>query len=493
MRVKASSQGLEKIRQAKEKNCWGWDAESNPAPLKAASSLIQKDGQPGDTYPKGISAASWRRFLAGKDCIEVTAFQAFCRALGIDWEEVVDPRSNLKLQQRGDKDKFISEFWVGRKDLINQLTTKLRGNCRILVLTGITGIGKSALSYRLAQILELEDFKVEKRLNFEDDLASDFASVAYDLLIRFSEKVTPSDRQEPELLLKRLLYQLINNRYLVQIDSLERLLEGDEETGWNNFQDDWWVTFFQRLLAVPDCQSRLIITSQDFPTQFQELGYLERRHFEPLTGLDRLEQLDLFHKPSQDSDSNELRIDVSPESPNRPYLERIGAAYEGHPLALLVVASEILLDFSGNVLAYWNEYGCEIQEVEKARQQEQVELKTERLNLHKFTRRLRELVNKKVEESFTRLAKDFPKAYQLLCHGSGFRRPVPQGFWFRGLKKLGNEEDTLLEALDALRDRYLVEEIEDIGEDNILLRQHNLIRSVAQQHLKKLTTKSQSL
>jgi len=42
-------------------------------------------------------------------------------------------------------------------------------------------------------------------------------------------------------------------------------------------------------------------------------------------------------------------------------------------------------------------------------------------------------------------------------------------------------------ALDALRDRFLVEE--ELIDDEIHLRQHNLIRSVALEHLKKLTVR----
>lgn len=39
-------------------------------------------------------------------------------------------------------------------------------------------------------------------------------------------------------------------------------------------------------------------------------------------------------------------------------------------------------------------------------------------------------------------------------------------------------------ALEALRDRYLVEEV--VENDQFLLRQHNLIRSVALDHRKQL-------
>ena len=65
--------------------------------------------------------------------------------------------------------------------------------------------------------------------------------------------------------------------------------------------------------------------------------------------------------------SKKTELDVTPNAQGRPYLERIGAAYEGHPLALRVIAGEIKnRPFTGNVIAYWNRYGNEVEEVEKA-------------------------------------------------------------------------------------------------------------------------------
>jgi hypothetical protein len=78
----------------------------------------------------------------------------------------------------------------------------------------------------------------------------------------------------------------------------------------------------------------------------------------------------------------------------------------------------------------------------------------------------------------------------LLCLGSVYRRPVPETFWLKPLERLGFNEDKQRVVLDALRDRYLVEE--EIINDDLLLRQHNLIRSVALIHLKNWKTGEKS-
>jgi len=65
-----------------------------------------------------------------------------------------------------------------------------------------------------------------------------------------------------------------------------------------------------------------------------------------------------------------------------------------------------------------------------------------------------------------------------------YRCPVPEEFWLSHLEDWNYDEDQQQVALDALRDRYLVEEV--VENNQCLLRQHNLIRSVALEHLKKL-------
>jgi hypothetical protein len=61
---------------------------------------------------------------------------------------------------------------------------------------------------------------------------------------------------------------------------------------------------------------------------------------------------------------------------------------------------------------------------------------------------------------------------------------VPEEFWLSHLEDWDYDKDKQKVALDALRDRYLVEEV--VENNKYLLRQHNLIRSVALEHLKKL-------
>ena len=426
---------------------------------------------------------------------EIAARNASAFAFEILAKLDVNGASNQASQERRNNQPTSPNFfaydqaWVGRESLINNLISRIRGSCRLLVLVGITGIGKTALGERLAVELEdwFEDWNYYLQENFDNqEQTSDFGSVAARLLEKAGEVVTPDDRKDTQRLLHRLVKHLQDNRYLIQIDSLEMILEGNEEEGWSNFKDEWWVKFIQTLLTVDTCESCLILTSQDLPAQIAATGTRSQNFWlcQPLSGLEELEQLALF---------SEIGLDISSEAEGKPYLERIGKAYEGYPLALRVIAGEIVNSpFNGNVLAYWNHYGNEIEEIEKAIEEAKnygvTALADDQFNLHRYTRNLRRNVQVRLENTFNQLKQYAPNAYLLLCESSVYRCEVPEEFWLNHLEEWDIDEDKQEMALDALRDRYLVEE--RVDENNqYLLRQHNLIRSIALEKLKGLDEK----
>jgi SEFIR domain len=381
----------------------------------------------------------------------------------------------------------LDETWVGRSDLIGDLSQRVRGSCRLLMLVGITGIGKTALGERLA--VELadwfdNDWTCFHQENFDDEQQpSDFASVSARWLEKWGELITSEDRQDPQRLLNRSVRYLSQHRCLVQMDSLENILQGNEEEGWNDFQDEWWLKFFESYLKAEFCQSCIILTSQDLPGQIQMVGTRSQNfwHCQLLSGLEPSEQLALFEKTA---------LDISPTSAGKAYLERISSAYEGHPLALRVIAGEIKnKPFEGNVVAYWNKYGSEVEEVEKAIAEAQAGKSTgaeDKWQLDRFTQTLRKNVRSRLNTTFARLKDEVKWAYVLLCEASIYRCPVPQEFWLSHLEDWDRNEDEQKAALNALQERYLLEEIVEHSSSQCFLRQHNLIRSVSLVHLKTL-------
>ncbi|MEM9486385.1 MAG: tetratricopeptide repeat protein [Cyanobacteria bacterium P01_F01_bin.116] len=211
----------------------------------------------------------------------------------------------------------------------------------------------------------------------------------------------------------------------------------------------------QKFIAGTDCPSQLLLTSQDIPADLDTVGsrYPRFWHCQTLHGLNTDEQWELFQKLG-------LTMDIDQST-----LARIGAFYDGHPLVLRVIADEIRQPpFQGNVDRYWQYYEATFAET--------VTSKTNKLARSRLFRRR---VRQRVEQSLQRLPE---AARQMLCASAVFRRPVPITFWHAMLA----DGDTQV-AFDTLQDHHLVEYAPDDLSD-LLVRQHNLIRSVAYDQLK---------
>ena len=418
--------------------------------------------------------------------VSVAKFEEICEALGLDPRVIIQPQGKVENKavstptKETDLDRFFAydPFWVGRESFTLELTKKLKGACRLLLITGIAGVGKTALAERLS--VNLQDGTSQLlRENFDDqEKSTDFASIAARLLENCGQAVTPEDRADPQLLARRLMLHLQTTPYLILIDSLEQILKGNEQDGWSEFKDDGFVSFFRAVLASETFQSRFILTSQELPAQIVEIGsrYQNFWHCQPLGGLSEAEQQELFAKTG-----------LAPEPV--PELLRIGKAYEGHPLALRIIIGEIgSHPFYGNIVAYWQRYNHEIEAVEKAIA-EAAEGNTTGANdkwqLDRFTRALRRNVQQRLEQTFERLRQDAKYAYILLCETAVYRCPVPDDWWLSHLEDWQQSEAQQIAALDILCDRYLVEEMTE--DTQLLLKQHNLIRSVSLAHLQQLT------
>jgi nucleoside phosphorylase len=409
------------------------------------------------------------------------------KEIGNDSDSEVD-RNTAPSEKVPSSPNFFAydDAWVGRDNLIQELSDRIQNNCRLLILLGITGIGKTALGERLAVEVANwfeDDWSHYHQANFDDEQqTADFAGVAARWLEKWGELITPDDRKDPQRLLNRLIKHLQKNRYLIQIDSLENILQGNEEEGWSSFKDEWWLKFFGSYLKSASCESCFILTSQDLPGQLAEVGTRSQNFWHPqlLSGLDKPEQIVLFEK---------TKLDISPTSAGRPYLERIGTAYEGHPLALRIIAGEIKnKPFEGNVVAYWNKYGNEVEEVEKAIAEAQEEIsigRDDKWQLDRFTTTLRRNVRSRLDQTFKRLKEDAKWSYIMLCETSVYRCAVPEDFWLSHLEDWDRDEQEQVAALKMLEERYLVDK--KMSEENqIELRQHNLIRSISLEHLKQL-------
>lgn len=354
--------------------------------------------------------------------------------------------------------------WVGRESLVEALSQKIQGNCRVLMLVGITGIGKSSLAVRLSLEPKIaQTWVAVKLIRFDADQHS-FEQFARQLGQMPS---TSEFDQNPEKLVNDLVTHLQTHPCLLILDMVEEILEASNR-GELRYKDDLFTKFFEQLVKVESMPSRLILTSQDRPPVIAEGRYKERSHLEQLKGLNTVEAFELF-----------AIWEVQPKTDvEDQYLQRIIQVYEGHPLALGVIAGEIReAPYEGDIQAYWHDYGQEIVAVE----QKAADLRSNvnSMTLTDYSINLTDLVKCRIQRTFTRLQVSSPLAYVLLCMSATYRCSVERTAWLILIADSPKEAQTT--AFQTLQRRFLLETDYTVG--RVLYRLHSLIRSIALQHL----------
>lgn len=378
---------------------------------------------------------------------------------------------------------YRQEEWVGREEETDSLLEAIKGSCRITVILGITGIGKTALAERIIDELKSNQGNLLRR-NFDyDSTSSDksFMGVAKEWLRKLGENI-PVQERDLENILSLLADKLCHNPYVILIDSLEYILTGNEDMGWGDFVDEGWNKFFVKMLSAESCRSRFLLTSQDLPLQLRQVGERYRNFFsyKTLKGLEETKQIELFQKQGLDCGEEE-----------RYLLSRIGKAYMGHPLALLVIAGEIKNDFHASVTGYWERFGFEIEEVEKNLEEATKEggntTGQDKWKLDRYSGALIEQVKNRLKITFKRLENNAYAAFELICKVSVYRRPEAESAWLAQLEDDYDEEE-IRQALHILESRALVETTFDPSYKTKRLGLHNLIRSQALDCLSSITS-----
>lgn len=364
--------------------------------------------------------------------------------------------------------------WVGRESLVNALAEKIQGNCRVLMLLGITGIGKSSLAIRLSlEPTIAQTWLVIKLIRFDADQYA-FEQFTRQLLGHIPS--TSEFDQNPQKLVNDLVTHLQTHPCLLILDMVEEILEAGDRAELR-YKDDLFTKFFDQLVKIESMPSRLILTSQDRPPVIAEGRYQERSHLEQLKGLNTTEAFELFAvwgvHPKTDKEGE--------------YLQRIIQVYEGHPLALRVIAGEIReTPYYGDIQAYWHNYGQEIVAVEQQKQAADLRSNADSNTLTHYSINLTDLVKNRIERTFTRLQVSSPLAYVLLCMSATYRCSVERTAW---LILIGDSpKEAQLTAFQTLQRRFLLETDSTVG--RVLYRLHSLIRSIALQHLANFESKA---
>jgi hypothetical protein len=333
--IKASEWGLAKIKQARKEK--GWTVE-NPCWLMKASQVIQpnQSWENLEYFADGVSLGTWKRFLAGI-AINTRAFQAYCRVLELEWQEVVERLPNPPITANFSSANAnwgeapdVPVFYGRTAELMELEKWLVLERCRLVALLGMGGIGKTALSVRLAEgVVGKFECLVWRSLRHAPSLQA----ILKDLIECLSGDYSTDLSNNVDVLMSTLLQILRQRRVLLFLDGWDTLLGGESVGCYQPGYEKYGV--FLKRIAQERHESCLVITSREKPetVTFFEGEILPVRAWK-LVGLGEA--------------SNDILRAKGLVYAAREWKQLI-QIYRGNPLALNIVASVIKDLFNGSV------------------------------------------------------------------------------------------------------------------------------------------------
>ena len=253
-------------------------------------------------------------------------------------QEASDSASPIYSTQSWGEASEVTSFY-GRAEEQSCLEQWLvNDRCQLISLLGIGGVGKTALSIKVAKQVRGEfDYVVWRSLHHAPPLSE----LLPDIILFLSEQ---QDTQIPNTAPKQveqLLTYLRHHRCLVVLDNLEAILQRGERAG--RYREGYEAYgFLLESVADSGHQSCVMITSREKPggMSVREGDELRVRSLQ-LTGLDQ-------------SASQAILSQIGIAAGSEQY-QQLVARYSGNPLALKIVAATIRSVFNGHVadfLAY---------------------------------------------------------------------------------------------------------------------------------------------
>ncbi|KOP22904.1 hypothetical protein AMR41_28905 [Hapalosiphon sp. MRB220] len=327
----ASDQGLKIVEKARIAKSWGrqsvsWYGEAH------------------------VSLPTLRRFLGGKQPIGEDNFKEICKAVGVDWERVVDwekshknrvddnsDLAQISLKEDCNEMPDVQVFYGREKQLEDLKQSILQNKSRVVAIWGPIGIGKTILAAKLTEKVKYDFECFTWRSLAPPPTLSELLSSLIKFILSEENTDLPSSVDD---LIRYLLKIFGDRRVLLVLDGYENVLRnqdlGVSQTDYEKYGE------LLKLLGERKHQSCVLITTQEEPKELSSLKYIPSVNLSRLLGLDFEASLKIL---------NAKKLIFAPQQ-----AEKLINDYQGNPLALNHICEHIQKVFAGDVSHYETKY-----------------------------------------------------------------------------------------------------------------------------------------
>ncbi|MCC5604521.1 NB-ARC domain-containing protein [Nostoc favosum] len=321
--------------------------------IQKVKQAVKRNGYPSQRVlaeDVGLALATVSNFLTGKP-VDYVTFEELCQKLALSWREIADLDFDLPSQtvvqekntgggttnnhQDWGEAIDVSVFYGRTEELATLKQWIVNDHCRLITLIGMGGIGKTALSVKLAQLLQTEfQYLIWRSLRN----APPIHELLTDLINFLSHQQETTLPENLDGKISCLIEYLRASRCLLVLDNVESILSSDERAGAYR-QGYEGYGHLLRCLGETNHQSCLVLTSREKPRGIRiKEGINSPIRSLRLSGLTGVQgEKILAEKGFWVSESECLAL---------------VEFYAGNPLALKIVATTIHELFDGNAAQF---------------------------------------------------------------------------------------------------------------------------------------------
>lgn len=282
-RIKKIEQARKERIESQGKIEKAWDMDE--IFLREASKILEPHENWDNTQTYAVALATWKRFREARQPINAVTFKAFCQVLDLEWEKIAE--NDVESRRNLSEAPPLSDFYGRTQELAELRKWLTQERCRLVVVHGIGGIGKSALVRHLVD-------KIADKYEYLIWLSLESAPLFQQILIKLVQFLSKGEKESGDI--SEIIQYLHDQRCLIILDNWEEITGADSEdyAKYNSFLEKVAkVSHKSTLLLITRNLTHNIEILDSQLVRLKKIGYLTYKDAkeiliaEGLTGTDR--------------------------------------------------------------------------------------------------------------------------------------------------------------------------------------------------------------